>query len=843
MNALVKRIPLIALAMFLLPLLVSAAAASNITIQNGQVNTIGGTASLNLTLDSAPLGLSGYSINVTSADPSVAEIASVSFPSWATLNDNTTLPSGSVRMRAVDLNNQIQPGATSILLGTLTLEGLKTGSTPVLITVNELDDNSGNIIPASVQQGMFLVGSQTGSVNVTSAPSGAEISLDGTDTGNVTPTTLNNLGPGSHIVNVSLSGYTPASQTVTVTAGSTTNADFQLVAVPQTGSISVTSTPSGAEISLDGTDTGNVTPTTLNNLGPGSHIVNVSLSGYTPASQTVTVTAGSTVDASFTLVAVPQTGSISVTSTPSGAEISLDGTDTGNVTPTTLNNLALGSHIVNVSLSGYTPASQTVTVTAGSTVDASFTLVAVPQTGSISVTSTPSGAEISLDGTDTGNVTPTILNNLAPGSHIVNVTLSGYTPASQTVTVTAGSAVDASFTLVAVPQTGSISVTSTPSGAVISLDGTNTGDVTPTTLNNLAPGSHIVNVTLSGYTLASQTVTVTAGSTVDASFTLSQSEKQADLAITETVSNATAYVGDRVTWTVTVTNLGPDTAKDVVVRDADWGSKDRSGKQIMIPGAGYVRDDTWMIPTLRAGQSAGMVETDVYTVTGTKTESVKIVSSATSDPDLSNNAATASITILAKPVPAPQVTGISPSSGEAGEVIWSAVVSGNYFQRGAGVMLSEAGQNNIVPSQVLTDDKGKITLTLAIPKTAALGAYDLVVTNPDGQSATLTAAFTVTAPKSPVITHISPGQGDKGMSIPDFHISGENFRRGATVTLSMAGQHDIVVTRPVVSDSDTISGTLSIPRDSRAGSWDVEVTNPDGQTAVDTAAFTIKDAR
>ena len=43
--------------------------------------------------------------------------------------------------------------------------------------------------------------------------------------------------------------------------------------------------------------------------------------------------------------------------------------------------------------------------------------------------------------------------------------------------------------------------------------------------------------------------------------------QQADLALTKTVSNPTPNVGDTITFTVTLTNNGPDTATNVQVTD------------------------------------------------------------------------------------------------------------------------------------------------------------------------------------------------------------------------------------------------------------------------------------
>ena len=137
------------------------------------------------------------------------------------------------------------------------------------------------------------------------------------------------------------------------------------------------------------------------------------------------------------------------------------------------------------------------------------------------MSTTPSGAVIILDGTDTGVVTPATLKNVVAGSHTIQCTKTGYTSASQGVTVQAGKTATVKMTLqVNTPSTGSISVSSTPSGASILLDGANTGAVTPSTLKNVAAGSHTIQCTKTGYTSTSQGVTVQAGKTVTVKMTL-----------------------------------------------------------------------------------------------------------------------------------------------------------------------------------------------------------------------------------------------------------------------------------------------------------------------------------
>ena len=62
-----------------------------------------------------------------------------------------------------------------------------------------------------------------------------------------------------------------------------------------------------------------------------------------------------------------------------------------------------------------------------------------PQTGRISITSTPSGARIFLDGSDTGRVTPYVTPDVSVGSHGIRLTLAGHSDWEQrNVPVAAG---------------------------------------------------------------------------------------------------------------------------------------------------------------------------------------------------------------------------------------------------------------------------------------------------------------------------------------------------------------------------------------------------------------------
>ena len=68
-----------------------------------------------------------------------------------------------------------------------------------------------------------------------------------------------------------------------------------------TGSIQVNSSPTGAQVFLNGSDTGNTTNTTLTDVSPGSHTVDLVLEGYEDEQVSVSVTAGQTATVSVTL--------------------------------------------------------------------------------------------------------------------------------------------------------------------------------------------------------------------------------------------------------------------------------------------------------------------------------------------------------------------------------------------------------------------------------------------------------------------------------------------------------------------------------------------------------------
>jgi hypothetical protein len=102
-----------------------------------------------------------------------------------------------------------------------------------------------------------------------------------------------------------------------------------------------------------------------------------------------------------------------------------------------------------------------------------------------------------------------------------------------------------SVTVNIIPSTGSISVTSTPSGATIDLEGF-VGPIvtTPYTFTNVPAGTHTINLTLTGHYDWTTTVQVTAGETAYVDATLTPIPTTGDIRINEIMYNPSTEQGD-----------------------------------------------------------------------------------------------------------------------------------------------------------------------------------------------------------------------------------------------------------------------------------------------------------
>ena len=370
-------------------------------------------------------------------------------------------------------------------------------------------------------------GGDQGYFSINSVPSGGDVYFDSAFWGE-TPVvvTVSTTGNPNHNIRITLAGYEEWSSTYNGNpkAGETIPITAQLDPSAQTGNIQVVSTPTGAMVTLDRSRSA-TTPYTFYNIPVGSHEVSVYMSGYQTFYTSVSVNEGQTAYTNAILQPIVTTGSLSVSSSPSGAAVYVDGIYQG-VTNTVIGNLVPGSHSVRLTKAGYQDWTGTVSISAGATTYLNPTLVQNPQPqyATVSISSNPAGASVYGDGVYVGQTragSPLVFTSVKPGTHTLLLTKSGYQDYQTTQSVAAGQDYVVSVTLNPVqnPTTGGISVISAPSQAEVYLNNAFKG-LTPITLDSLTPGSYTVLIKLSGYQDWQATQQVTAGQTAQISATL-----------------------------------------------------------------------------------------------------------------------------------------------------------------------------------------------------------------------------------------------------------------------------------------------------------------------------------
>ena len=341
-------------------------------------------------------------------------------------------------------------------------------------------------------------------VTFVSDPPGAQIFIDGVEwwQGAITAAdgaTFRGISPGTHTYELRMAGYQSVTGTFVLAL------DTPITVLPPTGSASFSSIPSGAEIFIDGADQEVKTPNTVTNVPARDHTYVLKLAGYNDYSGVITVSADQIATVEVTLV--PAEGCVFFNTTPAGAKIFIDDMDTWQVTPALICGLSTGPHTYRLSLAGYLDSTGNVELAAGLGTKVTVTLES--KFGSISFASTPSGAQVFLDGQDQGMVTPATLTNVPIGSHAFTLKLAGYNDHTGTVEVLENQISTVSATLT--PIEGCVFFNTTPAGAKIFIDDVDTGKVTPSLVCGLSLGTHTYRLVLAGYYEAGGAIPLTPG--------------------------------------------------------------------------------------------------------------------------------------------------------------------------------------------------------------------------------------------------------------------------------------------------------------------------------------------
>nr|WP_320161599.1 PEGA domain-containing protein [uncultured Methanoregula sp.] len=169
-------------------------------------------------------------------------------------------------------------------------------------------------------------------------------------------------------------------------------------------------------------------------------------------------------------------------------------------------------------------------------------------------------------------------------------------------------------------------------------------------------------------------------------------------------------------------------------------------------GAMIYLDDSYKATTPATIES---VESGTHTVVLTKSGYVNYTFSGISVSDNQTTPLSATLTAVAS---APTISSITPAYGYNTSSVSITSLAGTGFVSGATIVLAKSGQTNISTSSSSFSSSTLMTCTFDITSKTA-GTWNVILTNPDGQSATLTNGFEIRNPTNGTISFRSSPSG------------------------------------------------------------------------------------
>ena len=269
-------------------------------------------------------------------------------------------------------------------------------------------------------------------------------------------------------------------------------------------------------------------------LNAGSYNVECRHICYKTCSEVIMVVAGK--DETIKLKPLePINGALSIKSSPSGATITIDGKDYGQ-TPRNINSLLIGEHTIVISKEGYESVTESIEIKEDETVDVNTLLVVSP---SLRITSSVHGASVKLNGKRVGVTPYTAKKGFLMGDNIVEVSKDGYDTVTRSIVIKAGGETQCHVELVEKPKLSTLIVKSSPSGALVNIDGLSYGS-SPVYARELEKGTHKVKVSAYGYKSKNKNVNLNSGETVEYFANLKQ-KKQYDFSLVGYNEKTTFY--------------------------------------------------------------------------------------------------------------------------------------------------------------------------------------------------------------------------------------------------------------------------------------------------------------
>jgi hypothetical protein len=280
------------------------------------------------------------------ADPARLSTEPVKLPSSTTQSTEAPKPASGISLPPSEIVRQVSELAKQITVAKAPVEI----STPAL-TANPKESPRPEPQPETKTAPSPKPKVQLALLRIESMPPDATISIRGTKQPLKTPAEFN-LMPGDYDVALALDCYTPVSTTLHLDGGENRVLTRQLQS--QQPTLTVRTLPPGAKIYVDGTPRNQLTPATITGIEPGDRWVTVELPGYRSQNMAVNAKCGETAPADFGILQ-RLTARVSITSNARGSSVWIDGLDSGQTTPCSME-LPLGTHRIRlVGPQGYRP--------------------------------------------------------------------------------------------------------------------------------------------------------------------------------------------------------------------------------------------------------------------------------------------------------------------------------------------------------------------------------------------------------------------------------------------------------------------------------------------------------
>src|SRR5437879_3001038 len=238
------------------------------------------------------------------------------------------------------------------------IDHLEDDDTPVAVTGNP--EEGSHPVPTAGRGAIHVVTDVIGATAVLRGPAGhVQNKCE-------TPCSFNNLSPARYSLEVQKEGYQSVQTALQVKSGDAQDQKIQLESLAK--GIFISSQPPGADVFINGAKQSGQTPVTLP-LAPGQYNLVLRLQGYDPYAGGIQVK--DNIQTQFNVPLSEKSSSrvawAQVNTNPKGAEIIVDGTSTGQLTPARVQ-VPAGLHTVTLRLNGFQQAKRTVQVSEGGTV-------------------------------------------------------------------------------------------------------------------------------------------------------------------------------------------------------------------------------------------------------------------------------------------------------------------------------------------------------------------------------------------------------------------------------------------------------------------------------------------